>query len=328
MKINKFFIGLGSLFFICAVIFARDSIFPSDKHSPSHSLSSQGLIFFHIPKCGGTTVDAPLRKYFNIKEDYPYSNFHLNYDSPEKNKILLKEHPYVAGHIFLKDLVEINQGIYRKPIITVMRSPVPRLISFLRYLKQRAISPIPLDGTPFEKHLSTRFPNYYKMMMLLRDHPLTDEKMLKKILDSNMREEDAHVSEAMHLPVVALLVSQGKISTNGLLWSIGIFPKKGQQIDEKFVDKVVDFAASNIDIILFIDEEEPPLLDQMSALLKMDLEKKKERSLNVTESTPQNPPIDLEKNPKLKDFLYEQCKWDLMFYRKLKEKIRSNHKNL
>ncbi|NVJ86801.1 MAG: sulfotransferase family 2 domain-containing protein [Algoriphagus sp.] len=112
------------------------------------------FIFNHIPKCGGTSLNIVLRKWFHLVKDYPPHEFEFN--SKEGFEIALSEfeknvpnyskiRPFeiIAGHFFngrfnlSKRFPEVFRSS-RVYLITFIREPLHQRISLFKYGKKRS----------------------------------------------------------------------------------------------------------------------------------------------------------------------------------------------
>lgn len=139
------------------------------------------FIFNHIPKCGGTSLNIVLRKWFLIKRDYAPSelknndskvleSLFLKFDqkTPELNK--MKPWELIAGHYHLPrfSLERRISDIYSNPnvkSITFLREPLEQRISMYNYATEK--------GHPFVKGLS------------LEDYIFIDKNFIATTLNCN-----------------------------------------------------------------------------------------------------------------------------------------------
>lgn len=151
----------------------------------SHPNSDLRLIFFHIPKCAGTSIDCAIREPLSISDGYLSANPHIF-----ATKILIEEEyslisPFywhgmqssyieymyqdkqiISGHFpFSKKAYDICGHHYDH--IIMLRDPVERWISHYRFAK-----------TGFVFHLGEQYAK------LLFDNSLSLEEQLHQFIDS------------------------------------------------------------------------------------------------------------------------------------------------
>ncbi|SEQ18305.1 sulfotransferase family 2 domain-containing protein [Neolewinella agarilytica] len=98
----------------------------------------KSILFDHLPKCAGTTINSYLKKFYpyrltyhiksNKKEDY-VQNF-LNLDSSKQ-----KSYKFIYGHR-ANQLIPFTDE--NKIVVTVMREPVDRIVSHYYYVKRNS----------------------------------------------------------------------------------------------------------------------------------------------------------------------------------------------
>lgn len=93
-------------------------------------IAAEPLIFYHIPKTGGTTLTFLLNKQFNSENICP-DNFY--YENEMRSITDLNRFCFIRGHFFVKsnlmELVKVRR-------ITILRNPIDRILSEQRYFKQ------------------------------------------------------------------------------------------------------------------------------------------------------------------------------------------------
>ena len=105
----------------------------------SHDLAQRPLVFIHIPKTAGTTVN------FGLRQAFPDASvFHLQRRSDEELAALAADRSLkaYAGHVAYGQAAKAFASTARRPhYVTVLREPVERILSAYSYAK----------GTPKER---------------------------------------------------------------------------------------------------------------------------------------------------------------------------------
>lgn len=152
---------------------------------PSSKNSNLRLIFFHIPKCGGTSIDTALREALSISDGYMSVNPHISsvkilqeeefsFTNPlfwhgmqsSYIQYMYQDKQIISGHF---PFSEKAYNIYgdRYAHVTVLRDPVERWISHYRFAK-----------TGFVFHLGEKYEK------LLSDKSLSLAEQLNQFIDS------------------------------------------------------------------------------------------------------------------------------------------------
>ncbi|MDN3204706.1 sulfotransferase family 2 domain-containing protein [Algoriphagus sediminis] len=147
------------------------------------------FIFNHIPKCGGSSLNVVLRKWFHFLRDYPPHD--LQYPDPlrliEAQEIYdasalrldeVKPFQVVAGHYHNHSLSNryLNKYGYKNlRLITFLRDPLARRVSLYKYAKKKGhkwVNDLSID------HFVLLESNFMARTMEC------DEKNYKQVLDS------------------------------------------------------------------------------------------------------------------------------------------------
>lgn len=151
----------------------------------SRENSNLRLIFFHTPKCGGTSVDVAIREPLSISDGYISANPHifstkilqeeefslmtpLYWHGMQSSYIqyMYQDKPIISGHFPFSEKAYNICG-HRYAHMTVLRDPVERWISHYRFAK-----------TGFVFHLGEKYAK------LLSDKSLSLEEQLNQFINS------------------------------------------------------------------------------------------------------------------------------------------------
>jgi len=216
--------------------------------------------FIHIPKTGGTTVHSILENFFHLDEIYPYRKVQ-SIHNPSSWKRSFERLPdfnreyenlpninseFTSGHFpywFFK-----TKDLRREPafIFTVLRDPVERVLSDLRYRKK--------SFPQIEVTLEDVEPNWL-CYMLCSDPNLPDDELLKDCIGNLNKLDYVMFMDSFEEDLIEVLRSLGIECSE-----ISEIPKYNttisQKHDENFLDEVrkrnyldvqlYDYAISNI----------------------------------------------------------------------------------
>ncbi len=151
----------------------------------SSNNSNLRLIFFHIPKCGGTSVDTAIREDLSISDGYISANPHifstkilqeeeyslitpLYWHGMQSSYIqyMYQDKQIISGHFPFSEKAYNISG-HRYAHITMLRDPVERWISHYRFAK-----------TGFVFHLGEKYAK------LLSNNSLSLEEQLNQFINS------------------------------------------------------------------------------------------------------------------------------------------------
>lgn len=107
----------------------------TSEHGASDGNPNRRLVFLHIPKSAGLTFDAMLRAHFSPDEACPERTANLAFWPQEQ----LARYRYFSGHETFRNIMRIPG---EKQIVTFLREPVDRLVSFYAYLRSHSWSAI------------------------------------------------------------------------------------------------------------------------------------------------------------------------------------------
>jgi hypothetical protein len=100
------------------------------------------LIFLHIPKCAGTGLYSALASRFRRPA-------YVNGDLPREE---FDGHDFIGGHMHYAHLRTIGLG--DNPIITLIRHPVDRFLSAVRYARALPEDPPPQTGVYYMRRMT------------------------------------------------------------------------------------------------------------------------------------------------------------------------------
>lgn len=172
-----------------------------NRHSTfcAADLRAQKLVFLHLPKTGGTTLQNLLRPHFDTQLTCPERfNGLRHYAAGE-----LARYRYFAGHF---DLPSVRLIPGRKQIITLLRDPVTRLASF--YYFQRAHKPEAIERRNLEL---ARLASTLTMAEFFRAPEVRSHRAINNAMTRLLTE----AVEAVHLAGRA----EGRVTTEGALAS-------------------------------------------------------------------------------------------------------------
>lgn len=140
--------------------FAATSAVPQPSPMPDASWSRQATLFIHIPKTGGTTLDAIFRDHYFDAPLLPSTPFDLF--GKYIDKFNDPSYPYIGGHypISTIDIARFDRKI------TVLRDPVASISSGISYINklngvpQEALTDTEKSGLPalsYKKFFTTHF---------------------------------------------------------------------------------------------------------------------------------------------------------------------------
>jgi hypothetical protein len=93
------------------------------------------ILFIHIPKTGGTSLEIYFSSKFNIPLDYKSLYMFLDEETKIKNNIIINSNlQHITYKIILKYKNEFGIDFNNIKIITIIRNPYERIISDLFYL--------------------------------------------------------------------------------------------------------------------------------------------------------------------------------------------------
>lgn len=133
----------------------------------------QKLVFLHIPKSAGLTFDAMLRSQFSPEDVCPERISQLAYWPREQ----LDSYLYFSGHETFRNLQRIPG---EKKIVTFLRQPVDRIVSFYSYLSSHSWSAI--NGGNLHPH---RLAKFYSLKDFLKNDPpgyLSSDNLMTRYL--------------------------------------------------------------------------------------------------------------------------------------------------
>lgn len=92
------------------------------------------LVFFHIPKTGGTSLRKTLGEAFGAEACS--GEFAQSYMTPEE-AAALKKRKFICGHISRTDHLKYFRD---RQVFTVLRQPIDRCLSWIRYVRSLALN--------------------------------------------------------------------------------------------------------------------------------------------------------------------------------------------
>ena len=121
------------------------------------------VIFHHIPKCAGTSINNTLEKWYFLKMDTYYRKGYYFREKINLNK--LKNCHCITGHFeyenfYIKDRYPEIYNSERFRLITFIRDPLKTSISLYYYGKKLNVNHIPLTEFLFKEknYIANRFP--------------------------------------------------------------------------------------------------------------------------------------------------------------------------
>jgi hypothetical protein len=103
------------------------------------------LYFFHVPKTGGTTMRLLLEKQLSTQEIYPYKN-------DLSGAIPVNDAALVSGHFKYSFCKKIDPDFDEAFKVTILRDPVERYLSYLRWRKRTDLSFPDLESVLRARH--------------------------------------------------------------------------------------------------------------------------------------------------------------------------------
>lgn len=143
---------------ICRAIYQAPILYSTKRKISKIDLENWNpLIFLHIPKCAGTTIESMLKnrygdKHLSVKDLHQFKSYQFTSDNLP-DSITLK-------HIPLDSLNEIfGRGfdINSKQVFTIIRDPYHRFVSIYNYLTQKGQIPRNMNPDEVLKHLIKNF---------------------------------------------------------------------------------------------------------------------------------------------------------------------------
>lgn len=172
----------------------------------SYVFAEAPLIFYHIPKTGGTTVTSLLNQQFPRSSICP-DNFY--YELNNRTLSELMNYRFIRGHFFFhSQLLAIPEA----KRIVFLRDPVERVLSEQRF---------------FERHYSNRPDDLYKEHFLPPGPPIQTAKNQQCLFLSSLDPTDPTISDAHHL-------ESAKHNLEHAFFFIGLMEKMNESITKLY----------------------------------------------------------------------------------------------
>ena len=214
---------------------------------------NQKILFVHVPKCGGTSLDALIKKHirfnrFRIDASASFRTAERIDEEVENvrnvllNYAVYQGYKYITGHCYMHNPEQFDEF----KIITVLRDPVMRFVShylYNRYKTHSAHDAINLDFEDFlNSDLATNYGDLYCRYFSANRTVTESISTLKKFsyvgILENLTPITSYISE--ELKVSGKIKKQNKNPTKS--------NKESQEILSKYKDEISKHCCDDIEI--------------------------------------------------------------------------------
>lgn len=176
--------------------------------------SSEKVIFVHVPKCGGTSLDSLIKKNFKFNRfkisagATSKTSKHINEDIQLVRGVLLNyaaclNYKYISGHVYMHNPEEYED--YK--IITILRNPAERFVSHYLYNRYKTHSSHDAIDIEFEDFLATDLAleygnlicRYFSTNQTAKDSIATLEKFSKVGILENLSPIEHYIKDELNL---------------------------------------------------------------------------------------------------------------------------------